>query len=233
MWRSPGTERPSPCHFPANGAGVWGTTGNSANLRLRTNRSVARGGGSTQTMAALYSAHQPQPVQVPGLRPPPPPPSPPPSFSARPALEVQPGVGGEGEIDAAGQGSVAAPLLRGAAEQPLTAEIMSASGAAGVSSAGKTIETNDRLSSSSTAGDGQVGRPGRAARATRSTSEGEARQRGREVGEAAGGAATGSARGGDVEWCPQTARDRACEAVPVLSKGFRKFDEKHPGATIM
>lgn len=65
--------------------------------------------------------------------------------------------------------------------------------------------------------------------------------------EAVGGAATGSVGersgggggdgdedgGGDEEWCPRAARDRACEAVPMLSAAFREFDEKHPGATIM
>eukprot|EP00903_Cladosiphon_okamuranus_P020580 g18891.t1 len=228
------TERRTSRGPNANGAGVWGTTNNSANVRP-ANRSVARGGGSVKTMTALYSAHKPQPVRVPGLRRPQKTPrSPPPSALARPALELQPGVGGEGEIDAAGEGSVAAPHFEGAAEQLSMVEITTASGAAGVSSAGETIENVDRLPPPPTAGNRQVGRlAGAASVPSSSASEGRARQGGGEVEEVTGGAAAGSAGGGDGEWCPRAARDRACEAVPMLSQAFRKFDEKHPGATII
>ena len=95
-----------------------------------------------------------------------------------------------------------------------------------MSSDGKTAETGDRLPPPPKTGDVQMAQPGAT---TSGTGTGEGK------GETREGArrAVAEAVGGDVEWCPRAARERACEAVPLLAEAFRQFDEKHPGATIM
>eukprot|EP00752_Nemacystus_decipiens_P007837 g7002.t1 len=228
MTTSPGPESLGPRCPLANGG----------NATLRPNPGVARSGVLTTTMAALNSAHQPQPVRAPRLRQPPTPPSPPPFLplpSARPALGVPPGLAGEGDGCASEQGAAAAP-------PPPEARHPSASVAdAGESSAGETVETGDRLPRPWMASNGRMGQPGETAGgASADEVKGGAQGGGLAVEEAAdsarGGASVGKGdggEGGDVEWCPRAARDRACEAVPMLSEAFRTFDEKHPGATII
>eukprot|EP00904_Undaria_pinnatifida_P005604 jgi/Undpi1/2173/HiC_scaffold_12.g05559.m1 len=49
-----------------------------------------------------------------------------------------------------------------------------------------------------------------------------------EAGEVGAGASAG-----EMEWCARSAQARACEEQPQLAEAFRKFEEKHPGATII
>lgn len=47
------------------------------------------------------------------------------------------------------------------------------------------------------------------------------------------GTEDGNEEEGKEKWCPRTAMAEACDTEPRLAKAFERFEEAHPGATIM